>query len=157
MRRYPCILVKRLKILALFISLCALFFYGCALPLLGQLSFCKPSPAPSFVPGCYLCGLPSCGTISFSFCFRALQKIAAGSGFSNKTAEYLKHMAMFTSFISHWFLAGNCLVLFLQMGHSAVFLLSLILIVLGGIFTLVYLVSIPFHIEKSNGKTPGLL
>lgn len=125
-------LAKGLKILVVLIGLCGLLFYGGALPLLGKnivlqiknqfffwpwLAFMWTTAAP-----CY---------IVLFFLWKIANIIAQGRGLSEKTAQYLKHIAMLAAFTALWFLAGNCLLLFLKMSHTVVFILSLTLIIFG--------------------------
>lgn len=126
------VLAKGLKILVVFIGICGLLFYGCALPLLGRDITLQIKSQFFFWPWLtfmWTTAVP-CYIVLF-FLWRISDKIAQGIGFSEKTAQYLKHIAMLAVFTSLWFLAGNCLLLFLEISHTAVFMLSLILIIFG--------------------------
>ncbi len=130
------VLAKGLKVLVVFIGICGLLFYGGALPLLGRDIMLQIKSQFFFWPWLtfmWITAVP-CYIVLF-FLWRISDKIAQGIGFSEKTVQYLKHIAVLAAFTSLWFLAGNWLFLFLEMSHTAVFMLSLIFVVFGIVIT----------------------
>lgn len=120
-------LSKWLKGIILGLAVCGGIIYGCMIPMFGRdLAYENPEFAHCYYPWLVMLWITAipCYLVLYNG-WRITVEIAKDHSFSYENARYLKRICMLALVDSVYFFIANLVLLFLNMSHPGVFLVSL--------------------------------
>lgn len=126
-------LSRWLKFIIILVAVCALAIYLGMFPILGRnIALLNPEFSYCFWPWLifiWSTAIP-CYT-ALGFCWAVAANIGRGNSFCMANARHLRSIAVLAAIDSVWFLAGNAVLLCLNMSHPGVALGSVIVVAFG--------------------------
>ena len=127
-------LSKWLKIIIVGIALCGMVVSGMVIPAMGlSIRSMYPEFANRFWPWLifmWIAAIPCFAALAYGW--KIICNIGADRSFSRENGRYLSRIAVLAGGDSAFFFIGNVLLLFLNMSHPGVVILSVIVVFAGG-------------------------
>ncbi len=115
------------------VGICALVVYAAVIPMLGQsIIYDAPEFAGWYVPWLVFISITAIPVfIALCLCWKVTRNIGSDRSFSMENARLLKWVSWLAAADSAYFFIGNIVMLFLNMSHPGVTLLSLLVVFVG--------------------------
>jgi len=132
-------LSKWLKLVILGAALCGLIIYGWVIPTCGKdLALGYPEFAGAYVPWLgflWATGLPC--YIVLIYAWKIASNIGADKSFCVQNGEYMKWISVMAGFDALFFFLGNIVLLFLNMNHPGIVIVSMVVVFVGAAISVV--------------------
>lgn len=122
-----------LRFIIIGVGICALVVYAAVIPMLGQsIIYDAPEFAGWYVPWLVFISITAIPVfIALCLCWKVTRNIGSDRSFSMENARLLKWVSWLAVADSAYFFIGNIVMLFLNMSHPGVTLLSLLVVFVG--------------------------
>lgn len=122
-----------LRFIIIGVGICALVVYAAVIPMLGQsIIYDAPEFAGWYVPWLVFISITAIPVfIALCLCWKVTRNIGSDRSFSMENARLLKWVSWLAAADSAYFFIGNIVMLFLNMSHPGVTLLSLLVVFVG--------------------------